>query len=92
MAHHQGTGDLYSHNNSRLFNAMVGGATRSLACCCAGLLAWMWCTHIVQLTVLCCCLRETFKEFHAFITLGGCPPECCYPLKGVGFLPTGWGE
>lgn len=28
-------------------------------------------------------------EFHAYITLGGVPPECCYPLRGIGFLPCG---
>lgn len=32
------------------------------------------------------------QEFHAYITLGGKPPECDYPLKGIGFLPCGWGE
>jgi hypothetical protein len=37
------------------------------------------CVHFVQ-------------EFHAYITLGGKPPECGYPLKGIGFLPCGWGE
>eukprot|EP00775_Hariotina_reticulata_P008807 gene8807-8986_t len=29
-------------------------------------------------------------EFHAYITNGGKPKECCYPLKGIGFLPCGW--
>jgi hypothetical protein len=29
-------------------------------------------------------------EFHAFITNGGKPEVCCYPLKGIGFLPCGW--
>lgn len=29
-------------------------------------------------------------EFHANITNGGRPKECCYELKGVGFLPCGW--
>ena len=28
-------------------------------------------------------------EFHALITNGGVPRECCYPLKGIGFLPCG---
>lgn len=30
------------------------------------------------------------QEFHAYITNGGKPKECCYDLKGVGFLPCGW--
>jgi hypothetical protein len=29
-------------------------------------------------------------EFHAAITNGKQPRECCYPLKGIGFLPCGW--
>jgi hypothetical protein len=32
----------------------------------------------------------TAMEFHAYITNGGKPKECCYDLKGVGFLPCGW--
>ncbi|WIA35436.1 hypothetical protein OEZ86_003877 [Tetradesmus obliquus] len=32
----------------------------------------------------------TAMEFHAFITNGGKPQECCYQLKGIGFLPCGW--
>jgi hypothetical protein len=30
------------------------------------------------------------QEFHAYITNGGKPKECCYQLKGIGFLPCGW--
>lgn len=29
-------------------------------------------------------------ELHALITNGARPEACCYPLKGVGFLPCGW--
>jgi hypothetical protein len=29
-------------------------------------------------------------ETHAYITNGGVPRACCYPLKGIGFLPCGW--
>eukprot|EP00878_Enallax_costatus_P024210 GHUV01025815.1.p1 GENE.GHUV01025815.1~~GHUV01025815.1.p1 ORF type:complete len:268 (+),score=78.55 GHUV01025815.1:397-1200(+) len=32
----------------------------------------------------------TAMEFHAYITNGGKPKECCYELKGIGFLPCGW--
>lgn len=48
------------------------------------LLQWL-----LLLTML---LLLRLQEFHAFITLGGQPPECCYPLLGIGFLPCGWGE
>lgn len=30
------------------------------------------------------------QELHAFITNGGKPSQCCYELKGIGFLPCGW--
>lgn len=39
-----------------------------------------------------CLSSMLLQEFHAYITLGGKPPECDYPLKGIGFLPCGWGE
>jgi hypothetical protein len=40
----------------------------------------------------CPALRLSLQEFHAFINMGGKPPECCYPLLGIGFLPCGWGK
>lgn len=37
-----------------------------------------------------CHLLCAVQEFHAYITNGGKPVECNYPLKGIGFLPCGW--
>ncbi|GBF98426.1 hypothetical protein Rsub_10491 [Raphidocelis subcapitata] len=36
------------------------------------------------------CRLAAALEFHALITNGGVPPQCTYPLRGIGFLPCGW--